>query len=83
MGDAKHKTYFLAADDFFPIFVYVVVNSTIESPEFSKQYIWNLAQKNSLNGEGGYYLTVFEAAIQYIKTLDIAAQEKKELEAQN
>jgi hypothetical protein len=41
-------------------------------PEFLKEYMLNLCEKGSLNGEGGYYLTVFEAALEYLLGLDVA-----------
>lgn len=33
------------------------------------EYVINLADQDILNGEGGYYLTVFQSALQYIKDL--------------
>jgi hypothetical protein len=60
----------LSADDFFPIFVYVCAHSSVEAAELSKQFIWGLNCRYNLNGEGGYYLTVFEAAIEYLKNIN-------------
>lgn len=59
----------LCADDFFPIFVYVVMNAKINKLETIKQYIGSMAPRVSLTGEVGYYFTVFEAVIEYIDTL--------------
>ena len=59
----------LCADDFFPIFVYVVMNAKISKLETIKQYIGSMAPRVSLTGEVGYYFTVFEAVIEYIDTL--------------
>lgn len=68
----KPGQYFLSADDFFPIFVFVIAQSRLAHLETSKQFMWGLCDKSALNGEGGYYLTVFEAAAEYIKNMTIA-----------
>eukprot|EP00468_Gymnochlora_sp_CCMP2014_P002373 CAMPEP_0167758050 /NCGR_PEP_ID=MMETSP0110_2-20121227/10259_1 /TAXON_ID=629695 /ORGANISM="Gymnochlora sp., Strain CCMP2014" /LENGTH=632 /DNA_ID=CAMNT_0007644295 /DNA_START=45 /DNA_END=1940 /DNA_ORIENTATION=- len=57
---------FLSADSFFPIFVFVLVNSTIKDPHLHKSLMWGLCSKADLQGEGGYYLTVYEAAVTYV-----------------
>ncbi len=36
--------------------------------------------RGSLSGEGGYYLTVYEAALEYIHNLDVATETQKALE---
>eukprot|EP00466_Bigelowiella_natans_P003389 jgi/Bigna1/80631/fgenesh1_pg.72_\ len=68
---------FLSADDFFPIFLFVMVNSTQKHPHLNKQLMWGLCSKSDLQGEGGYYLTVYEAAIMYIT--DYKIEEEKRL----
>ncbi len=70
-SDIIAVNYFMGAEEFFPIFVFVVSQSRIEHPELSKQYMWQLCERQALNGEAGYYLTVFEAALEYLKTLDL------------
>lgn len=65
------KQQVLAADEFFPIFVYVVVNAEIRHPEAVLYSMSNLCAKSHLQGEGGYYLTVFEAALEYISGFDM------------
>jgi len=65
------KPVFLSADDFFPPFVFVVAQSRLQCLDSTRYFITELADRESLNGEGGYYLTVFEAAIEYIKSMDI------------
>lgn len=66
----KVRHYFLAADEFFPIFVYVVVNAQVQSHELNRQFMLGLCDRGALNGEAGYYLTVYEAALEYIAHLD-------------
>lgn len=56
----------LVADDFFPIFVFVVVSAGLRHPNTTKAFLWGVCSKSQLEGEGGYYLTVFEAAIAYV-----------------
>jgi hypothetical protein len=63
----------LCADDFFPIFVYVIMNAKIAKLETIKQFIGSMAPRVSLTGEVGYYFTVFEAVIEYIDTLNHGA----------
>ena len=68
----------LSADDFFPIFIYVVVNSEVRRLESMKLFISTLCDQQSLQGEGGYYLTVFEAAIEYIARFSMTEHKKRE-----
>ena len=68
-GQSKH--HLLSADDFLPIHIFAVAQAELRNPFFQKELMWALCNPALLNGEGGYYLTVFEAALQYI--LDIPA----------
>jgi hypothetical protein len=52
------------------IFIYVVVNSDLRDLETTANYIWNLSEPEALSGEGGYYLTVFCSAIEFIKNFE-------------
>lgn len=61
----------LGADDFFPIHVYVVVRANLQNPLALKELLWATGDPTDLRGQAGYYLTVFEAAIEYIKSLKI------------
>lgn len=72
-GLIEPQNFFLAADEFFPIFLFVVVNSNIAFLEVTKQFLWGLCERGSLTGEGGYYLTVFEATVEYIHSFDVTA----------
>jgi hypothetical protein len=65
----KDEDYVLGADDFFPIFLFVVVQSGLEQPFLAKELMWGLCEPGKLKSEGGYYLTVFEAAIVYLSEL--------------
>jgi hypothetical protein len=77
---AIYKTYiaehtgaaesFLAADDFLPIFIYVIVNSEIDCPEATCELLWVCSDQSELRGEGGYYLTSFSSALHHIKHHD-------------
>jgi len=67
---AGKKVEFLSADDFLPIFIYVIVHADIDQLETLSEYIYELCDPELLNGEGGYYLTVFVSCLQYLKTLD-------------
>ncbi|KAF2078239.1 hypothetical protein CYY_000429 [Polysphondylium violaceum] len=66
-----HQDYFLSADDFLPIYLYVVVNSGVKDLEFTNQYLWQLSDPDKLGGEGGYYLTVFSSILSLIKSLNM------------
>ena len=70
LKDTSKKQQPISADDFFPIFVYVIVQSRIQSPYYIKQYIWDYSPTNQLQGAAGYYLTVYEAALEYLLKLD-------------
>jgi len=59
---------FLSADDFLPIFIYVIVHADVEQLETLSEYVYELCDPEQLNGEGGYYLTVFVSSLQYLKT---------------
>lgn len=69
--DTLPENFFLAADEFFPIFVFVVVNASVDHHDVSRQYLWGLCEASMLTGEGGYYLTVYEAAVEYIANFDL------------
>ncbi|GAM21165.1 hypothetical protein SAMD00019534_043400, partial [Acytostelium subglobosum LB1] len=68
----KNKTsddIFLSADDFLPIYIYVVVNSGVNELEFINQYLWQLCDPDKMGGEGGYYLTVFSSTLSLLRSL--------------
>ena len=57
---------YLGADDFVPIFIYVVSKSGLKHPTLNKDIMWNLCHPELLRGEVGYFLTVYESAIEFI-----------------
>lgn len=59
----------LGADDFLPIFVHCLIQSGVEQPLLIKELLWRLADPDLLRGESGYYLTVFEAALEHIRNM--------------
>ncbi|GAM17473.1 hypothetical protein SAMD00019534_006480 [Acytostelium subglobosum LB1] len=65
----SQQEIFLSADDFLPIYIYVVVNSGVKDLEFTNQYLWQLCDSDRLSGEGEYYLTVFSSTLSLIRSL--------------
>jgi len=64
---------FISADDFLPIFIYVVCHSKLRSLQTTANFLFSLCDPEQLNGESGYYLTVFESSLQFIKSIDLAS----------
>ncbi|PSN53428.1 hypothetical protein C0J52_05143 [Blattella germanica] len=52
----------LGADDFLPLFVWVLVQSGMVAAEIEADYMWGLLHPSLLSGEGGYYLTTLSSA---------------------
>ena len=50
-----------------PIFVFVFCRSTLSTPHLYKELMWSLCHPDQLHGECGYYLTVFESAIEFVE----------------
>ncbi len=63
--------HILGADDFLPIHIYVVCNARIKRPLLLTATLWKLVSHNVLQGEGGYYLTVYESALAYIADMSL------------
>jgi hypothetical protein len=57
---------FLAADEFLSVFIFVLVQSTLDKLPVTCRFMSDLCDPELLSGEHGYYLTVFESAIQCI-----------------
>jgi hypothetical protein len=69
--DAKPPAeQFLAADEFLSVFIFVLVQSSLESLPITCRYMSELCDPELLSGQHGYYLTVFESAIQCIADAD-------------
>eukprot|EP00753_Platysulcus_tardus_P007762 PLAT15477.2.p1 GENE.PLAT15477.2~~PLAT15477.2.p1 ORF type:complete len:711 (-),score=352.50 PLAT15477.2:26-2158(-) len=70
----------LAADDFLPIFIYVVASSGLRRPWTTLRYTYHLASRACFSGEGEYYLTVYESAIYFLGMLEADDEEEEEEE---
>ena len=70
----------LGADDFLPIFVYVVASSHLPHPQTTFQMIAHLANRDRLEGLAKYFLTVFESALWYLAHLNIEEEDEEEEE---
>jgi hypothetical protein len=75
---AKLGHYFLSADDFFPIFVFVLAQSSLQHLDSSRAFLWGLLDRASLNGESGYYLTVLEAALENLRAQKQVLDQKEQ-----
>jgi hypothetical protein len=56
----------LTADDFLPIHIYVLIHSGLKRPLLTKEYLGAMIHPSQMLGEVGYFLTMFEVALQYI-----------------
>lgn len=62
----------LGADDFLPIFVFIVTQSDLPNPQTIFQLISHLSNRDRLEGLSKYFLTVFESALWYLAHNDFA-----------
>ena len=62
----------LGADDFLPIFVYVIVQADLACPQTTFEIISRLANRDRLEGLFKYFLTVFESALWYLANHDFS-----------
>jgi hypothetical protein len=60
----------LAADDLFPVFLYVLARAACPRLESSRVALSELCAGAGAMGEAGYYVTVLEAAVEYLYGLD-------------
>lgn len=65
---SEHASF--GADDFLPIFIYVLVQCRMISAEIEAEYIHGLIHPNLLTGEGGYYLTTLSSAVHVLKNMN-------------
>jgi len=58
----------LSADDLVPIFIYVLSQCYrhIHHPITNRDLLWAVSHPEQLHGEAGYYLTLYESAVEYI-----------------
>uniref|UniRef100_A0A1B6C8N4 Protein sprint n=1 Tax=Clastoptera arizonana TaxID=38151 RepID=A0A1B6C8N4_9HEMI len=65
----------LGADDFLPLFVWVLVQSGMVAAEIEAEYMWGLLHPSLLSGEGGYYLTTLSSAVHVLKNFRACSEE--------
>ncbi len=63
----------LGADDFMPIFMFVVSRSGLDRAFHDKEYLVHLCPENMLDGQGAYYLSTFEAALTFMMNMDLSS----------
>jgi hypothetical protein len=68
--ELKPKTV-LGADDFMPIFMFVVSRGGLDRAFYDKEYLVHLCPANVLDGEGAYYLSTFEAALTFMLDMKV------------
>jgi hypothetical protein len=61
----------LGADDFLPIFIFIFCRSELVHPIQNKDLLWKLCHPDQLQGESGYYLTIYESAVEYVLAYEI------------
>ena len=62
----------LGADDFLPIFIYILVNADIPNLAYLQKVLCTLCDPDKRLSETGYYVATFEAAVQHIQELDVS-----------
>lgn len=62
----SENSVFISADDLVPIFLYVLCQSSLRQPLRNRDLMWALCHPDQLHGESGYYLTVYESALEFI-----------------
>eukprot|EP01028_Stygiella_incarcerata_P006852 TRINITY_DN2785_c0_g1_i2.p1 TRINITY_DN2785_c0_g1~~TRINITY_DN2785_c0_g1_i2.p1 ORF type:complete len:667 (+),score=202.75 TRINITY_DN2785_c0_g1_i2:76-2076(+) len=65
LSDRSGKEF--GADQFLPIFVYVLIHSDINNPHACLHYIYTYSNDDDRDGELGYYLTSFEGALMHVE----------------
>lgn len=60
----------LGADDFLPIFIYVVSQSEVEELSLIQEIMCQLCDPNRRLSEAGYYMACFEAALEHLKAME-------------
>jgi len=68
----KNDMFEVGADDFLPVYIYVVVHANIQNLQAICIYICDLCPDFIFMGEMGYYFTTLTSAVQYIKEIDIS-----------
>ncbi|PNF41657.1 hypothetical protein B7P43_G07620 [Cryptotermes secundus] len=73
---ANQRCVALGADDFLPLFVWVLVQSGMLAAEIEADYMWGLLHPSLLSGEGGYYLTTLSSAVHVLKNFRLCSEEQ-------
>ena len=60
----------LSADDLVPIFIYVLCQCGLKHPLLNRDLLWKIGHPDMLTGECGYYLTIYESALQFLIDMD-------------
>ena len=66
----------IGGDDILPIFIFIICRSKMKRPLLYKEIIVQMANPDLLSGECGYYVTVFEAALEYLRALPIKGDDE-------
>lgn len=74
------KGLMLGADDFLPLFVWVLVQSGMIAAEIEAEYMWGLLHPSLLSGEGGYYLTTLSSAVHVLKNFRACSNSEPSLD---
>jgi hypothetical protein len=72
VSEGENGVTAISADDFLPIFTYVVVHVQVPQMLLLKELMVALIANEDAFGECGYYLATFEAALQHVN--DLASQ---------
>jgi len=59
----------IAADEFLPLFSYVIIRSHIATGTSSLSFINDFMTEQECSGEPGYYFATFQSAFQYVQSL--------------
>ncbi|XP_048526431.1 protein sprint isoform X5 [Dendroctonus ponderosae] len=73
----------LGADDFLPIFVWVMVKTNFVAAEIEAEYMWGLLHPSLFSGEGGYYLTTLSSAVHVLKNFKKSCEENNKNHVEN
>jgi len=77
INGGKSNSLALGADDFLPLFVWVLVKTKFVTAEIEAEYMWGLLHPSLLSGEGGYYLTTLSSAVHVLKNFKSSTTEER------
>ncbi|KAL1509626.1 hypothetical protein ABEB36_004335 [Hypothenemus hampei] len=73
----------LGADDFLPIFVWILIKTNFVAAEIEAEYMWGLLHPSLFSGEGGYYLTTLSSAVHVLKNFKKSCEENNKNHVEN